>query len=55
MLFRSRERLLADLWDVHWDTTSRSLGMHVLALRRRLGDGVVIETIRGVGYRLECG
>ena len=51
----TRERLLADLWDVHWDTTSRSLDMHVLALRRRLGDGVVIETIRGVGYRLECG
>ena len=45
----TRERLLADLWDVHWDTTSRSLDMHVLALRRRLGDGVVIGP--GTPYR----
>lgn len=51
----SRERLLADLWDVTWDTSSRSLDMHVLSLRRRLGGDVEITTVRGVGYRLELG
>jgi DNA-binding response OmpR family regulator len=26
--------------------------MHVLALRRKLGDAIEISTVRGVGYRL---
>jgi two-component system phosphate regulon response regulator PhoB len=34
--------------------TPRTIDVHVTALRRKLGDaGVLIETVRGVGYRLE--
>ena len=49
----SRERLLADVWDLHWETSTKTLDMHVLALRRKLAGVVEITTVRGVGYRLE--
>ena len=49
----TRERLLSDVWDMHWDRTSKTLEQHVLALRRKLGDALEIVTIRGVGYRLD--
>ncbi len=48
----TRERLMAEVWDVHWDTSSKSLDMHIGALRRKLSDAVAIVTVRGVGYRL---
>ncbi len=51
-----RRRLLAELWDQHFDTTSKSLDMHVSALRRKLdrpGQPSLLTTVRGVGYRLE--
>jgi len=54
----SRRRLMAELWDQHFDTTSKTLDMHVSALRRKLDqDGApsVITTVRSVGYRLEAG
>ena len=49
----TRERLLAEVWDLHWDSSTKTLDMHVMALRRKLGDAVEISTVRGVGYRLE--
>jgi DNA-binding response OmpR family regulator len=49
----TRERLLSEVWDLHWDSPSKTLEMHVLALRRKLGDAVEITTVRGVGYRLD--
>jgi DNA-binding response OmpR family regulator len=48
----TRERLLADVWDLHWETSTKTLDMHVLALRRKLGQAIEIATVRGVGYRL---
>ncbi|MEO7399106.1 MAG: helix-turn-helix domain-containing protein, partial [Ilumatobacteraceae bacterium] len=48
----TRERLLAEVWDLHWETSSKTLDMHVMALRRKLGDAIGIATVRGVGYRL---
>ena len=50
----SRERLLADVWDMHWDSATKTLDMHVLALRRKLGEAITLSTVRGVGYRLEA-
>jgi DNA-binding response OmpR family regulator len=47
----TRDRLLADVWDVHWESSSKTLDMHLLALRRKLGSSVEIVTVRGVGYR----
>jgi DNA-binding response OmpR family regulator len=48
----SRNAILSEVWDVHWDSQSRTLDMHLVALRRKLSWGVTIETVRGVGYRL---
>jgi DNA-binding response OmpR family regulator len=50
----TRERLLSEVWDRHWDGSTKTLDMHVLALRRKLGDAIEIVTVRGVGYRLEA-
>lgn len=49
----TRERLLSEVWDVHWETSTKTLDMHVMALRRKLRDAAEITTVRGVGYRLE--
>jgi two-component system, OmpR family, response regulator RegX3 len=40
------------VWDLHWDSSTKTVDMHIVALRRRLGDAAEIVTIRGVGYRL---
>jgi DNA-binding response OmpR family regulator len=48
----TRERLLSEVWDLHWESSTKTLDMHVLALRKKLGDAIEIVTVRGVGYRL---
>lgn len=49
----TRERLLSDVWDLHWDASTKTVDMHIAALRRKLGPAASIVTVRGVGYRLE--
>lgn len=50
----SRERLLADIWGIHYVGESRTVDMHIKTLRAKLGTaGKQIETVIGVGYRLE--
>ena len=49
----TRRELFAEIWDVRWANSSKTLDMHIHALRRKLGDSVNITTMRGVGYRLE--
>jgi len=55
----SRSTLMAEVWDEHWFGSTKTLDVHVAALRRRLaeagGDAVVPEivTLRGHGYRLD--
>lgn len=59
----SREALMSDVWDMNWTGSTKTLDVHVAALRRRLdasaaehGAGPVrISTLRGHGYRLEDG
>ena len=48
----TRDRLLADVWDLHWDSSTKTVDMHMVALRRKLGNSIEIVTVRGVGYRL---
>jgi DNA-binding response OmpR family regulator len=52
-----RERIMAEVWDEHWFGSTKTLDMHVSALRKKLIDaGDVpnrLSTVRGVGYRLE--
>jgi DNA-binding response OmpR family regulator len=49
----TRRELFAEIWDVRWENSSKTLDMHIHALRTKVGVAVEITTIRGVGYRLE--
>ena len=49
----SREALLQNVWGWDFSGGSRTVDMHVLTLRQKLGcHADMIETVRGVGYRL---
>ena len=48
----SRQRLLQDVWQTSWYGSSKTIDVHVAALRRKLGDPHWIETVRGIGFRL---
>ena len=50
----SRQRLLAEVWQTSWYGSSKTIDVHVAALRRKLGDPGWIETVRGVGFRLRA-
>jgi two-component system response regulator RegX3 len=50
----SRRRLLEDVWETTWYGSSKTIDVHVAALRRKLGDPGWIETVRGVGFRLRA-
>ena len=50
---RTREDIIDQVWDAHWFGPTKTLDVHVSALRRKLGHPDWISTIRGVGYRLE--
>lgn len=47
----SREEILNKVWGFENFPTTRTVDTHVLQLRQKLGEGL-IETVRGVGYRL---
>ncbi|MEX1177636.1 MAG: response regulator transcription factor [Nitriliruptor sp.] len=49
---RTREELMDEVWDEHWFGSTKTLNVHVAALRTKLGDPRRIETVRGVGFRL---
>ncbi len=52
-----REDLMHDVWDEHWFGSTKTLDVHIAALRRRFGETTDepsrISTIRGVGFRFE--
>ena len=48
----SRRRLLEEVWETTWYGSSKTIDVHVASLRRKLGDPGLIETVRGVGFRL---
>lgn len=49
----NRETLLQRVWGWDFDGGSRTVDVHVQTLRQKLGDRAgLIETVRGVGYRL---
>ncbi|HEY0487272.1 MAG TPA: response regulator transcription factor [Mycobacteriales bacterium] len=57
----SRHTLMSEVWDEHWFGSTKTLDVHVAALRRRFAQAAadagvaepVITTLRGHGYRLE--
>jgi DNA-binding response OmpR family regulator len=48
-----REQIISEVWDEHWWGPTKTLDVHIAALRRKLGDPSWITTLRGVGYRLD--
>ena len=50
---QTRDQLLEDVWGYEPDLNTRTVDTHVKRLREKLGAaGQIIETVRGVGYRL---
>lgn len=49
----TRDQLLEDIWGYDFDGETRTVDVHVRTLRQKLGEkGSMIETVRGVGYRI---
>ncbi|MFI2635940.1 response regulator transcription factor [Streptomyces collinus] len=51
VVFR-REQIISEVWQTSWEGTGRTLEVHVASLRAKLRMPALIETVRGVGYRL---
>jgi len=49
---RTRDEILESVWDAHWYGPTKTLDVHIASLRKKLGDPTLIETVRGVGFRL---
>lgn len=50
----TRDGLMEQVWGVDYLGETRTVDMHIRTLRQKLGKyGELIETVRGVGYRLE--
>ncbi len=53
----TREQIMTDVWDEHWWGSTKTLDIHISAVRRKLGEKPGepsrITTLRGVGYRFE--
>lgn len=48
----TRESLMEAIWDTSWVGASRTLDVHVSALRTKLDRPGLIDTVRGIGYRI---
>ncbi|WP_055549904.1 response regulator transcription factor [Streptomyces sp. NBRC 110028] len=51
VVFR-REQIISEVWRTSWEGTGRTLEVHIASLRSKLHMPALIETVRGVGYRL---
>lgn len=51
----TRDQLLGQIWEAEYVGETRTVDVHIGTLRTKLGDcGEYIETVRGVGYRMEA-
>jgi two-component system OmpR family response regulator len=51
----TRTMLLEGVWDYHFDPGTNVIDVHISRLRRKVdgeGDTILIQTVRGAGYRL---
>jgi DNA-binding response OmpR family regulator len=48
----SRQQILDGAWGPEWVGDVRTVDVHVRQLRKKLGDGLPLATVWGVGYRL---
>ena len=50
----TRDKILARIWGYDFDGETRTVDVHVRTLRQKLGEcGSLIETVRGVGYKID--
>ena len=51
---QTRDRLLSDVWNMDAGVDTRTIDTHIKRLREKLGKpGKLIETVRGLGYKLK--
>jgi len=49
----TRDKILRQIWGYEFDGENRTVDVHIRSLRTKLGEcGSIIETVRGVGYRI---
>jgi len=49
----SRDKLLEKVWGYEYEGETRTVDVHIRSLRQKLEEaGAIIETVRGVGYRI---
>ncbi|HIU66055.1 MAG TPA: response regulator transcription factor [Candidatus Caccomorpha excrementavium] len=49
----TRDKLMSAVWGFDFEGESRTVDMHIKTLRQKLGScGSMIETVRGVGYKI---
>ena len=49
----TRDQILSKIWDYNYSGETRTVDVHIRTLRQKLGAmGALIETVRGVGYRI---
>jgi DNA-binding response OmpR family regulator len=48
----SREQMIAEVWGLRTAGADHNLHVHIARLRRKLGDRVLIGTVRSIGYHL---
>jgi two-component system, OmpR family, response regulator RegX3 len=51
---RTRGEIIDQVWDRHWYGPTKTLDVHIASLRKKLEDPSLIETVRGVGFRLRA-
>lgn len=51
----TREQILSNSWDFSFDSFANVVDVHITNIRKKLGDkdNSIIETVRGVGYRIK--
>src|SRR5215210_2774445 len=50
----SRQQILDGVWGYDWFGDVRTVDVHIAQVRKKVDAGVRIDTVRGVGYRLDA-
>ncbi|MGV1049779.1 MAG: response regulator transcription factor [Solirubrobacterales bacterium] len=48
----SRQQLLAAVWGASWFGDDHVIDVHISNLRKKLGEGAYVKTVRGYGYQM---
>ena len=48
----SRDDILCNVWDFAFDSFANVVDVHITSIRKKLGSAQLIETVRGIGYKI---